>query len=123
MSQLQKVLIVDDDAIYLTIAESMVRKAGYSVLVARDGREAIAKFKEYSDEIGCVLLDIQMPNMNGIETLQHLRLINEDVRVVIISGMINEAKKDELVPLKPLELLSKPIDYPAVLSVLTKYMS
>lgn len=122
MPQRPAVLIVDDDRIYLTIAEAMVKRMGYPVMVAGDGKEAISLYEKHADDIGCVLLDIQMPRMNGIAVLEHLRKIREDARVIIVSGYINLANRERLDPLHPLEYLNKPVEYQTLMGILGKYM-
>ncbi|MGH9721636.1 MAG: PAS domain S-box protein [Bryobacteraceae bacterium] len=80
------VLIIDDEAIVLRTARSALEHYGYRVLVAEDGRDGIRVFEERSGEIDAVLLDLTMPNMNGVEALAHLQRIRPGVRVVLSSG-------------------------------------
>lgn len=122
MPQRPAVLIVDDDRIYLTIAEAMVKRMGYAVMLAGDGKEAVSLYEQHADDIGCILMDIQMPRMNGIAALENLRKIREDVRVIMISGYINLANREQLDPLQPLEYLNKPVEYKTLTSILEKYM-
>jgi CheY-like chemotaxis protein len=116
------VLIVDDDDIYLSIAKAMVKKMGYHVLTASDGIEALSIFEEHRDKVDCILLDIQMPRMNGIVTLQNLRKISEDVKVIIVSGYVTDEYRKKLDPLRPLEYLNKPIGYQDFAGKLNKYV-
>jgi len=111
MSMLPTVLIVDDDDIYLNVAQSMVRMMGFPVLTARNGKQAIAVFEEQSAAIGCILLDIQMPELNGIEVLRYLRSNFDDVNVLIISGYIDQIKQAQLQTLAPQGYLNKPVSY------------
>ncbi len=80
------VLIVDDEPAVLEVGRIMVEKAGGVVLTAKDGGEAEAVFREREEEIDCVLLDLTMPGIGGEETLERLRRIREDVRVILSSG-------------------------------------
>ena len=54
--------------------------------MATDGREGIEIFREHADDLACVLLDLTMPHMSGEQTLEAIRAIRPDVRVVLSSG-------------------------------------
>ena len=119
MSGLPAVLIVDDDTIHQTVTGAMVEKMGYPVLVAYDGIQALAVFDEHEEHIGCILLDIHMPQMSGIEVLQHLRRMRKKVEVIIVSGYLDAAKRNQLDQLCPREYLKKPLDFEILLDKLT----
>ncbi len=119
MSGLPAVLIVDDDTIHQTVTGAMVEKMGYPVLAACDGIQALAVFDEHEERIGCILLDIQMPNMSGIEFMQHLRRMGKEVEVIIVSGYLDDAKRSQLEPLCPRGYLKKPLEYEVLLEKLT----
>jgi PAS domain S-box-containing protein len=80
------VLLVDDEETVRLVGASMLEQSGFSVVTAADGSEAVDYFREHQDEIGCVLLDLTMPRMDGRETFDELRRIRSDVRVVLSSG-------------------------------------
>jgi CheY-like chemotaxis protein len=80
------VLVVDDERELRDTAARILEHFGYSALVARDGRDAVEKFRAHADEIRVVLLDMTMPEMNGEEAFREMRSIRPDVRVVLTSG-------------------------------------
>ena len=80
------VLLVDDEALVRDVAASMLRLHGFKVIECKDGIEALSAFRERSEEIACVLLDLTMPNMDGEEAFRELRRIKPDVRVIMTSG-------------------------------------
>ncbi|MFL6237371.1 MAG: response regulator [Thermoanaerobaculia bacterium] len=81
--QPRKVLVVDDSKLMHKMYEVMLRQ--YPLVYALDGRQALDRLREHPD-IDLVLLDINMPNMNGLEFLAELRANGrQDVTVVIIS--------------------------------------
>jgi PAS domain S-box-containing protein len=80
------VLLVDDEDAVRDIGMRLLEQAGFDVVGAADGCEAIDYYREHSDEVSCVLLDLTMPRMGGEETFQELRKIRDDVRVVLSSG-------------------------------------
>lgn len=88
------VLIADDDIIMRRVAEVVLEKAGYKVLVASDGDEAINIYKEKHNSIAGVFLGNSMPGMSGIETFDEMKKINPDVKALLISG--NDEDNDEV---------------------------
>jgi PAS domain S-box-containing protein len=80
------VLVVDDEASILLMAQQMLKTMGFSVLAAPDGRSALEVFRAAIEPIVLVLLDRTMPHMDGDETLRELVRLQPDVRVVMTSG-------------------------------------
>jgi CheY-like chemotaxis protein len=80
------VLLADDDKPIVTMGKTMLQMLGFDVLTACDGREAIDLFTRHKDEIVCVMLDLTMPRMDGVQAFQELYQINPDVPVIISSG-------------------------------------
>jgi two-component system, chemotaxis family, chemotaxis protein CheY len=82
--QPRKVLVVDDSKLMHKMYEVMLRQ--YALVYASDGRQALDRLQEHQD-IDLVLLDINMPNMNGLEFLAQIRSddTHQDLRVIIIS--------------------------------------
>ena len=68
----------------------MVEIAGFSVLTANDGEEAVCMYREHQDEIACLLLDLTMPKLNGEETFRAIRQISPGVRAILSSGYSEE---------------------------------
>jgi len=112
------VLVADDEAALRELTKSTLESHGYKVLLATDGNEAVTVFGQHSDEIDLVLTDMVMPVMDGIMTIQALREIKPDVKIIAISGYIDDARYVDLlgdvdaVMRKPFELhaLMKTID-------------
>ncbi len=80
------VLVVDDEQMVCDMVAAALTGMGLEVLTAADGREAVALFRQHSEHIVCVLLDLTMPNIDGVTTLGLLREIQPDVRVILSSG-------------------------------------
>src|SRR5205823_14741231 len=82
--QPRKVLVVDDSKLMHKMYEVMLRQ--YPLVYALDGRQALDRLREHPD-IDLVLLDINMPNMNGLEFLAELRSgdAHKDLAIIIIS--------------------------------------
>jgi CheY-like chemotaxis protein len=80
------ILVIDDEDNVRNVARAALEDAGYTVLLARDGHEAIETFDARAAEIDAVLLDLSMPRMSGEETLTALRKRRPEPRVVLTSG-------------------------------------
>ena len=80
------ILVVDDEESVRTFAKRLLERHGFSVVTAKDGREAMEVFQARCDEIVAVVLDLTMPHMGGEETFRELRRLRADVRVILTSG-------------------------------------
>jgi CheY-like chemotaxis protein len=80
------VLVVEDEAAVRSVAKVALERSGYRVLLAPNGIEALKVFQQAPDQISVVLLDWTMPLLSGEETLNRLRAIRPDVRVLLSSG-------------------------------------
>ena len=85
-SAVGSVLVIEDDASVQALAARMLTRFGYDVLTADDGCAGVAAFRAQPDAIGCILLDLSMPQMDGAQTLREIRRIRPDARVVLMSG-------------------------------------
>lgn len=79
------VLVVDDEPEVRELAQKMLERIGFRVRTAPDGREALRQYEAFS-EIDLVLLDLTMPEMDGLETFQALVEMDPTVRIMISSG-------------------------------------
>jgi len=78
---MKKILCVDDNRSLLRLYHDELSDQGYEVILAKDGKEALLKFKEESPHL--VILDIRMPGMDGIETLNALLGQDRQARVIL----------------------------------------
>ena len=84
------ILWVDDEEIALEVWSQMLQKLGYAVLQARYGIEALEIFKKRKNSISLVILDMRMPGMNGCEVYDRLKMMQPDVKIIIVSGYLEE---------------------------------
>ena len=102
------VLVVDDEDAVRELAQEMLERLGVTVLVAADGRRALEVYREHQEKISCVLLDLTMPEMDGVETFRELRNLRSDVLVVLSSGYNEEEVKERYGELGLAGFLQKP---------------
>ena len=80
------VLLADDEETVRSLGRRVLERAGYRVMTASDGKEAVEIFKARSDEIDLVLLDMTMPRLSGAEAYARIRSIRSDVPTLLSSG-------------------------------------
>ncbi|MCP4217531.1 MAG: response regulator [bacterium] len=90
------VLVVDDEDIMLAMTVEMLSDAGYEVLTAKNGLEAVELYKKNPGNIDLVLLDMVMPRLNGKDTFYVLKDINPEVKVLLTSGYTKDSELVEL---------------------------
>ncbi len=91
-----KILSVDDSAIVRKIIRGAVEVLNYDLLEASDGLEGMAVLEDRFDEIGLVLLDWNMPGMNGMELLKKIKL-NEQFSHIPVMMVTTESEKENIV--------------------------
>ena len=80
------VLVVDDEPHVRDVTARALGLSGYTVLTAENGSLALDLYREHADEIDCVVLDLAMPGMDGVQTFDALRELRPDARVLVTSG-------------------------------------
>jgi PAS domain S-box-containing protein len=103
-----RVLVVDDEPVVRKFFRAALERAGYEVLTADGGREALRIFREQADTISAVLLDIVMPGMSGREVLPRLFELRPDIRVVITSGQMEKEVRRDLDDARIAGFIQKP---------------
>lgn len=79
------VLLVDDDELLRNLVSRRLKKRGYEVLEAPDGRVALERFRS-APAVDAVVTDLVMPEQEGIETIRHLRALAPALPIVAMSG-------------------------------------
>lgn len=106
----ETVLLADDEPIVLDATAAMLEHLGYHTLQARDGRQALALFRERGKEIDAVLLDISMPQMDGIRCFKEIRRVNPKVPVLFLTAHGAENYQEQLEKDGAAAVLDKPIE-------------
>ena len=92
----EKILIVDDQFGIRILLNEVLQTEGYQIFQAANGIQALEIMKEHAPDL--VLLDMKIPGMDGIEILKRIKVIDPDIRVIIMTAygeldMIQEAKE------------------------------
>ncbi|MFH0921432.1 MAG: response regulator [Fibrobacterota bacterium] len=111
MPQPNHALVIDDNAMARNTLQQFISMLGYHVLEAEDGVEGITAFREHEPSIAFLVVDVEMPKMNGIHTLQELVCINPDVKVIMATGNYREDVRQKIKSIKDVIVLSKPFSF------------
>jgi PAS domain S-box-containing protein len=102
------ILVVDDEDDVRNLCMAIAEFLGFDAVAAADGLEALQVFDDKSEEICLVILDMTMPNMDGLHTLRRLRQIRRDVKIILISGFSQEKVSEVFAGETPCAYLQKP---------------
>ncbi len=116
-----RVLLVDDDDLVRRVGtRSLRRRLGVEVIGASDGNEALARWRESPDTIDVVVLDLDMPGMDGVEVLHRLEQLAPGVPVIIWSGRNLSPPPSELAA--AMALVSKDADIGVLVDAVDRAM-
>jgi UDP-3-O-[3-hydroxymyristoyl] N-acetylglucosamine deacetylase len=115
---MNKVLIIDDEKSILDSLSSILGDEGFSVFKAGDGREGLSIFDREKPEI--VLLDVWMPEMDGIQVLKQIKVRDENAIIIVISGHGTISTAVEAVKMGAYDFLEKPLSIDKVLEVISR---
>ena len=103
-----KILVVDDEPMVRTMARDLLETAGFSVVEASTGVEAVELYRSDGTDIDVIILDMTMPGMSGAEALRKIRAIDGDARVILTSGYDGQDTVAELKAMEEVAFLQKP---------------
>ncbi|MCI9456331.1 MAG: response regulator [Oscillospiraceae bacterium] len=115
----KKIMLVDDAAFMRMTIKNALTKAGYdNIIEASDGQIAVETYqKEHPD---LVIMDITMPNMDGIQALQAIKTADPEARVVMCSAMGQEGMVVEAIKLGAKDFIVKPFKQDRILQTVEK---
>ena len=102
-----KILVVDDDEKILFAFHEVLEKEGYTSIEARDGKEALEKF--VTEQPRVIIVDVVLPDWDGLELMRHLKQENESIPVIVITGQSLKHKEEKARRLGAFQYLTKPL--------------
>jgi DNA-binding response OmpR family regulator len=114
----QRVLVIEDQEDLAALYESALAGEGFEVSKAYTGEEGLALFEDNGAD--AVVLDMTLPEMHGVQTLQRIRGINTNVPVVVVTGETSDETRRQCERLGVHEYLSKPADHNHILAALRR---
>lgn len=116
-----KILVVDDAAFMRMKATRLLIENGYEVVEASTGAEAVSIFKRESPD--AVLLDITMPDMDGLTALKEIRSVNPNARVAMVTAMGQQSIVMEALKAGASDFVVKPFSAERVLNAVEKLVA
>ena len=114
----QKILIADDDDSLRRVLEFQLQEAGYAVLTAENGAQALEIFS--SETIDCLITDWRMPQMSGAELLKRAGAINSEVPIIVITAFGDVETAVEAMRGGAFDFITKPFNRQAILLTVEK---
>ena len=93
----ETILVVEDDDALRHLARDVLNDLGYTVILARDGKEALEMYAKKREQIDLMLLDVMMPRMGGTETYERIRQLGGDVPSIFMTGYSSEIVRSRFV--------------------------
>ncbi|MDD2926609.1 response regulator [Rhodoferax sp.] len=112
-----KILVVDDDRRIVKTTCDILKLKGHEAIAAYSGEEGVEKVK--SDPPDCVLMDIKMTGINGVEAMKQMREITPTLPIVLVSAYATDELMEAAKRAGAYAVLSKPLNFPVILSFLS----
>ncbi len=116
-------LVIDDEETVRTMARLMLERAGYAVLAADGGEEALALLREHAKKIRGVLLDLSMPKIDGLETFTEIHRLAPDLPVILCSGYDEQDATSHFIGQGLADFVQKPYDFQTLTSKVSAVMA
>jgi CheY-like chemotaxis protein len=120
--QNKKILIVEDDDMNFIYLNQIFKIAQISIIRAKTGYEAI-EIVQHNREIDLILMDIQLPDINGIEVTEKIREFNSDLPIIAQTASRRDEEKDTFINAGFTDVLMKPFKMEELLSKIEEYIS
>lgn len=117
---MRKLLVVDDEQDICEFVQNFFQERGFQVFTALNGEEALSITKRENPEL--VLLDIKMQGMDGIAILKHLKEINRDLKVIMVTALEDQDKMNEAGRLGACDYITKPLVLDHLEQAVDKYL-
>ena len=119
----KNILLVEDDEISLELLRLFIEHSGYSFITAANGEQAVAEYEKNSS-IGLIIMDVEMPVMDGYEAVKMIRKVENNgthVPVIALTAYAMSSDKEKCLEAGFTDYLSKPIEHRTLLEMIEKY--
>jgi len=121
------ILLCEDNIDNQELIKTILLQFGYQVMTADDGKQSLEKYLENYKQIDLILLDIQMPQIDGIEVIKRIRTIEksenrENLPIIALTGKIMKEDKEHCFEAGCNDFLTKPIDIDLLISTLGRFL-
>lgn len=116
------ILLAEDNVVNQKIAQRQLEKMGYSVLIAENGQQAITLLQENREKIALILMDCNMPIMDGFEATRRIRATHDSIPIVALTANEVDNDSQRYMEAGMDNVLTKPLNKQALQDILTRYM-
>jgi CheY-like chemotaxis protein len=117
------ILIIDDDNRNIFALKAVLKAKGFQCLTATSGAEGL-RIMESETSVGVVLLDMMMPEMDGYETMMHIRQgVRKELPVIAVTAQAMVGDREKCIEAGATEYVSKPIDVDRLMALIKQYLS
>ncbi len=116
-----KILVVDDAGFMRKMVQTHLNKAGYDTFIeGADGQQAVDLYRDQKPDL--VIMDITMPNLDGIEALRQIKTDDPSAKIVMCSAMGQESMVMEAIKLGALDFIVKPFKQERIIETVSKIL-
>ena len=112
------ILVIDDDPVQRRLLKNMIERSGHVAHMAENGRAGLDMLDRKGGLINVILLDLMMPEMNGLETLQNIKRLYPEIIVVMITGSPSKDNVHESIQGGAGDFIIKPFNSAKVIETL-----
>lgn len=117
----QKIMVVEDNFMSYKLIEAHLERRNLKLLHAKDGNEALELFNG-EEGVRLILMDIQLPKMNGLEVTRMIRETDQDTPIIATTANVFDEDRKACKEAGCTDFISKPINFPELLDLLKEYL-
>ncbi len=114
-------LLAEDESGLRDLLTKEFQRSGYTVLRAKDGKEAISLYNDNRDKIDGIILDAGLPKLSGREVFKQIRQANPDTKIIVVSGFLKTDQRTEFKDMGATAILKKPYRVDELIREARKY--
>jgi CheY-like chemotaxis protein len=115
----KQILIAEDEDLNWLFIREMLRKTGAEILRAKDGNEAVSITKKTTPDI--ILMDLKMPELNGIDATRKIRIFNKEVPIIAQTAYVMAEEKEESLQAGCNHVVTKPLDRTVIMEIIDSH--
>jgi CheY-like chemotaxis protein len=116
----RRILVAEDEALNWLFIKEMLRKTGAEILRAKDGQEAVDQARQNKPDI--ILMDLKMPELNGIEATRKIRSFDANVPIIAQTAYVMAEEKEESMQVGCNHFVTKPLDRTVIMEIIDSYL-
>jgi CheY-like chemotaxis protein len=116
-------LVVEDDLMSFKLIEAHMKKTRFDLIHAKNGLEAVELFSSAEHPIDAIIMDLQLPAMSGLDATKAIRKLDGDILIIAVTANVTADDKIACEEAGCSYHLSKPLNFPVLLSLLDKHIT